>query len=431
MSPYSECAVCIGTAILAIGLYVIFLIPLLLALEIPIVPELSEFLRDIFSVLIVTGISAYLAKRHTGVSAQDIENRAVTLSNNRNKVLFIIITMFFLLIIIWFLGRVIWIFIYLFVEILRQVTYPNVEIYRREILTLIVIVGLLGSLLALILKYRLELIATINTVYDRSTKTENIFTKISNKIGRGANNEFHIYSHMSDFTEENTDNLPEETKSSRDRVEEFEGESSRKTYSDHPYLDDTDQAKVHQAAIDQLEVLLDVQSRWLENIHKRALDVIKFNQVIIAAIITSFALIPLEVNIYLGATLVSFALSLWFCVLAYSPEDRQPGLKPDETTVKNIHDIEIYNLETIIGYNSAIDYNTNVMNRKNKWFQWGLWSSFAGILYFIVAVFRSIIGSPFRVTPTLPTPALIDVLVLFAVLTIAILGWIVVNKSSR
>lgn len=186
-----------------------------------------------------------------------------------------------------------------------------------------------------------------------------------------------------------------------------------------------DRSEIYQVAGDQLKASLDVQSKWLENIHNRALDVVRFNQIIIAAIITAFGIIPvLRLNIFLAATIASFALSLWFCILVYSPEERQSGLSPTNKWMdSNVDDIEMFRRKTVAGYNNALNDNDIVINRKNRRFRLGLWSSFAGVLFFIVAVFRSVFGSPPQFIDTLPIPVLVDFAFLIGVFVVTVIGW--------
>lgn len=97
MSSYTECAVCAGAAICAIGLYLIILIPILLTFGVPILPELSGLLKDVSIELVVglftSGLAGDWLRRRKKIPTQEIKDDVLNNIKNRNTAL-VFITIF-------------------------------------------------------------------------------------------------------------------------------------------------------------------------------------------------------------------------------------------------------------------------------------------------------------------------------------------------
>ncbi|MEY7851527.1 hypothetical protein AB7C87_20275 [Natrarchaeobius sp. A-rgal3] len=183
-------------------------------------------------------------------------------------------------------------------------------------------------------------------------------------------------------------------------------------------------AIIYQSSTDLLKSYSDYQSDVFDNFNNRAMDIIRFNQLIIGAIVTAFALFQeLQVTVFLIATLLSFLVSLWYCILVYVPEKRRAGVIPDEQTVKKTVDIEDHYEKVIATYNGNIRNNKELFEKKAQRLIRGLWSAFAGILFFVIAILRSMIGTPPQLIQPLPVPVVIDFVLIGGVLLLTAVGW--------
>lgn len=200
----------------------------------------------------------------------------------------------------------------------------------------------------------------------------------------------------------------------------------------------SDRTEIYQAASELLENYANSQLKEFQDFNNRALDVIRLNQVIIGVIVGAYALFQeLSVNIYLYATLLSFLLSLWFCIQVYSPVSANKGITPDDTYLdKNNPDLESFYKDLLGTYHEFtygsddVKGNLDVLDKKSRMFRLGLWSSFSGTVFFVVSLLRSLIGPPTEIIQ-LPLITLIDIITIIIVVGISVFGWYIVRRRNK